>query len=279
MSLGLCKSCETPLKGKYCYVCGEKVIHPEKEYSLLHHTEEFIEGFFHFDNKFFRSVKLLVTKPGFLTAEYLEGRRVGYIKPLHLFLVLALVIAFVPARFTFLSQSLPTMQSYPDVLINKTLPEKVRAKKQWDYQVLKENFKKDFDNLSKPFSVLFIFILALFFWPVSGFKRKYFTENVVSAIHFYCFILIVVVGFFFLIQVMMWMHLDSWVSWLDSNDRAVVLFLFLFGWYCYHLFRKVYSLPKWRAVLSSLLIFVFTMISLLLLRASFYHLIMYKYLW
>jgi hypothetical protein len=180
--------------------------------------------------------------------------------------------------YSFISQSLPTLLSYPSFMINKTLPEKVMAKKQWDNETLKANFKKDFDNLAKPFSVVYIFIITLIFWLITGFKRKYFAENLVAAIHFYCFILIVVLGFFFLLQVMMWLHLDTWVQWVDSKDRALILFLLLFGWYCYNLFRRVYNLSKGRALISSLLTFVFTILSLLVLRASFYHIVLYKYL-
>jgi hypothetical protein len=128
MNTGLCKTCSTPLQGKYCYKCGEKVVEPEKDYSLKHHTEEFFDGFFHLDNKVLKSLKLLITRPAFLTEEYLECRRVKYVKPLHIFLVLALVLALLPARMSILSQDLNTMLHYPSFLINKKLPAEVLGK-------------------------------------------------------------------------------------------------------------------------------------------------------
>jgi len=39
----------------------------------------------HFDGKFFSTTKLLVTKPGFLPAEYIKGRRARYLHPIRMY--------------------------------------------------------------------------------------------------------------------------------------------------------------------------------------------------
>jgi Protein of unknown function (DUF3667) len=57
-------------------------------HDLLHDvTHEFL----HFDGKIVRTVKLLLTKPGFLTHEYFEGRRVRYVSPIRLYLVFSVL--------------------------------------------------------------------------------------------------------------------------------------------------------------------------------------------
>ncbi|MCB9249683.1 MAG: DUF3667 domain-containing protein [Ignavibacteriales bacterium] len=58
-----------------------------------------LEGFFNFDSKFFRSLKFLITKPGFLTNEFLNGRRVKYIKPFQLFIILNLLMLITSSFF------------------------------------------------------------------------------------------------------------------------------------------------------------------------------------
>ncbi|MDF2191682.1 DUF3667 domain-containing protein [Paraflavitalea sp. CAU 1676] len=39
----------------------------------------------HFDGKFFSTTKLLITKPGFLPAEYIKGRRASYLHPIRMY--------------------------------------------------------------------------------------------------------------------------------------------------------------------------------------------------
>ncbi len=47
------------------------------------------------DSKIFRSVKALLFKPGFLTNEYLAGRRARYVSPLRLYLVATFLFFFI----------------------------------------------------------------------------------------------------------------------------------------------------------------------------------------
>lgn len=49
------------------------------------------------DGKILQSVKLLFTRPGFLTREYVEGRRIRYISPLRLYLVFSVAYFAVSA--------------------------------------------------------------------------------------------------------------------------------------------------------------------------------------
>ena len=48
--------------------------------------EDSLEGFLHFDGKFFRTVRWLFTRPGFLTKEFIAGKRVSYTQPLRLYI-------------------------------------------------------------------------------------------------------------------------------------------------------------------------------------------------
>jgi hypothetical protein len=53
--------------------------------------DEFVEGIFHFDSTFWRSFLPLLFKPGFLTKEFLSGKRKPYTPPLRSYLILSLV--------------------------------------------------------------------------------------------------------------------------------------------------------------------------------------------
>lgn len=46
----------------------------------------FVFDLFHFDGKFFRTMKYLLLKPGFLAREHLSGRRMDYLHPIRLYI-------------------------------------------------------------------------------------------------------------------------------------------------------------------------------------------------
>lgn len=87
----LCPSCGTPRPGRFCGACGEKRVDPGHDHSLAHWVAEFFEGLTHFDGRFFRTFRTLVTAPGRLTRDHLLGRRVGAMAPLQLFFVVSVV--------------------------------------------------------------------------------------------------------------------------------------------------------------------------------------------
>lgn len=81
---GICRNCGAPVAGAYCARCGQK--------THLHRTigdavHELVHGVLHFDGKLWRTLPLLAFRPGFLTRDYIEGRRVRYISPVALFLL------------------------------------------------------------------------------------------------------------------------------------------------------------------------------------------------
>src|SRR5690242_461635 len=84
-----CLNCGTEVTNKFCPECGQENL--ETRENFFHLLGHFISDYFHFDSKFFRSLIPLFTKPGFLTKEYWQGRRVHYIHPLRLFFFITIL--------------------------------------------------------------------------------------------------------------------------------------------------------------------------------------------
>jgi hypothetical protein len=80
-----CANCGAELRGRFCAVCGQeaKPLDPP----VRHFAREFTQEFFDIDGRQLRSLRRLVFSPGFLTREYVEGRRVGWLSPLKLYLL------------------------------------------------------------------------------------------------------------------------------------------------------------------------------------------------
>jgi Protein of unknown function (DUF3667) len=78
-----CLNCGAHITGRYCSVCGQENIEPkETVWGLVSH---FFNDITHFDGKFFSTLKYLIVKPGFLSAEYIKGRRAGYLHPIRMY--------------------------------------------------------------------------------------------------------------------------------------------------------------------------------------------------
>lgn len=87
-----CANCGTPVTANYCGNCGQKG-HLHK--SVLHLGEELIHGLLHFDTKGWRTLPLLVARPGQLTRRYIDGQRTRFVSPLALFLFMMFFMFFV----------------------------------------------------------------------------------------------------------------------------------------------------------------------------------------
>jgi hypothetical protein len=84
-----CPNCATPLRGRYCHECGQRA--RSLRVRLRDVFEEAADELLHLDGKLVRTVRLLVTRPGMLTAELLAGRRARYVSPLRLFLTFSVL--------------------------------------------------------------------------------------------------------------------------------------------------------------------------------------------
>src|SRR5687768_12706751 len=91
----VCKSCGNNFTGLFCNECGEKVLEPSDR-TFKSFLVNIQIGITFADNKFLKSLRLTILKPGFLSREYIEGKRVNYLRPLQLFFVLNLVYFLFP---------------------------------------------------------------------------------------------------------------------------------------------------------------------------------------
>jgi hypothetical protein len=84
-----CKNCDAVLLGHYCSNCSQPAdVHVPTTMELIH---ELMEGITHSDSRLWRTLRCLVLQPGKLTQEFVAGRRVAYLPPFRLYLVLSVI--------------------------------------------------------------------------------------------------------------------------------------------------------------------------------------------
>ena len=87
-----CANCGEPLGGPYCSECGQRSVDLDPSTGALLH--EAAHELTDVDGKLLTTLRALV-KPGFLTQEFLAGRRASYLSPIRLYLMLS--VAFFAA--------------------------------------------------------------------------------------------------------------------------------------------------------------------------------------
>jgi Protein of unknown function (DUF3667) len=84
-----CKNCDAALAGHFCARCGQAAdVHVPSTKELIH---EALEGITHSDSRLWSTLRLLWFKPGALTRAFIAGRRMAFLPPIRLYLVMSVV--------------------------------------------------------------------------------------------------------------------------------------------------------------------------------------------
>ncbi len=88
-----CLNCNTETVGRFCHACGQENIEPKE--SVGSFFKHFFEDLTHFEGSFFRTMKALLFKPGFLSTAYMVGKRQLYIHPIRFYIFSSFVFFFL----------------------------------------------------------------------------------------------------------------------------------------------------------------------------------------
>lgn len=185
---GACPSCGTALAGDFCHACGER--NPAAEDRSLRHFFREVADEFTLDSKAARTVRLLVSRPGELTLEYLRGRRRPYVGPLRLYLVVFAVALILGSLLGSAAGSGAeagmSNSSFLDPPIDAMQHAVAQARDLTPAQA-KEAMTDRTMGLVSWFAVLTPLIFAAFLQLAYARQRRWFTEHLVFATHFAAF--------------------------------------------------------------------------------------------
>lgn len=180
---------------------------------------DFLGDYFTFDSLIIRSVKPLLFNPGFLTNEFLDGRRVRYIPPLRMFIFISIIF----------------------FLVLGSVDSSIAIEKNDEGEFLDSFFNVWFPRLFfllLPLFALFLFIL----FRKSGFYLKHF----IFSVHFHAFIFVLSTIFVVLIDYI-------FPSSVFLSQWAFVFTIGLLQVYLLVALRKVYQ-QRWFTILFKLIL-------------------------
>ncbi len=253
-----CKSCGNHFAGTYCNRCGEKVrVAADRTFKSF--LNDFVQAITLADNKFARTLWLLLSKPGFVSREIADGRTIRYMSIVQVFFVLNLVYFLFPIVQLF-SASLRTQMLAPlGFLLQVPIASKATSMHMnIDSFTLVYNLKSV--SLAKLLVMVFVVFASL---PLNFLYRKrnrFFTDHFGYAVELACFNLFVNA---ILVDV-----ITSVIPIGSYIGEGVVTALFI-GTNLYFLMRSshvFYNERGWKLVVKSMMMILFLKVALEMYR-------------
>ena len=90
-----CLNCGRSLEEehKFCPNCGQ--LNSIKKLALSDFFSEFFSGLFAYDSRFIRTMRVLLFKPGKISKDYIQGKRMRYVNPYRFFLTTAIIFFLI----------------------------------------------------------------------------------------------------------------------------------------------------------------------------------------
>lgn len=213
----VCDNCETILHGEYCHHCGQdNRTHIRGLGSILH---DFFQEFGSWDSRLVRTLVPLMFRPAFLSNEFVRGRRARYVPPLRLYLFISIVFFLVIAvvgnvdsdaiRMGLTDTTAPAEQADESgglqvgaSVAGRPLSERMNLSLPFLDEEGEAEFRRRLDRLAENPELFFRQVRALaptmmfLMLPVFAFvlkvfyiyKRRYYIEHLVIALHNHAFL-------------------------------------------------------------------------------------------
>jgi len=139
-------NCHTALTGRYCPICGQENLEPKE--TVWHLVQHFFNDITHFDGKFFSTVKYLMRKPGFLSAEYMAGRRASYLNPIRMYVFTSAIFFLILFSLKKPSDLVNMNSSTTDTEGKNSVPELEKKKMRYENDLKTENDDDDRKELA-----------------------------------------------------------------------------------------------------------------------------------
>jgi hypothetical protein len=218
----LCPSCGTVLIGEFCYHCGEKRPH-EHQLAFKHFALHGLHELTHLDSKVFATLRYLFSRPGYLTQEFVAGRKSRYMNPLSLFLVACALLFLADSYFPRSAYDVNWITRQDKSGKVDHAWEKLAARKHLPKEIVMERVQDRIHKISTAMQFATVLVLAGVLALL--YHKRYFVEHLVFAFHF--------LAMNFLANAVIRpftspLEVYTWASYLISAVVTIAYFIYLF---------------------------------------------------
>lgn len=152
-----CLNCSQPLRGdeNFCSYCGQK--NSTKKLSFSVFINNVFNGFFSYDSRFWTTFIPLLTKPGKVSKDYVQGKRARFVNPFQLYLNVSIIFFLILGiskrveRLSFIDEITHINENYDSIKqTNPKLIDSIFQTVKNDFEITSSNDtipSKDLSNL------------------------------------------------------------------------------------------------------------------------------------
>jgi len=267
-----CRNCGAPLTSKFCAACGEKRFVPG-EHSIKHFMGDIVRELTFLDSRFLYTFRLMVTNPGSLSYQYINGRRVSFVKPLSMFFIANLIYFLFPLYSTLNTPLNVQMQHMP----YSSIAERMVTQRLKEDKIPLKTFEVAYAQQSTNMAKLILFLMVLYFSVplalVNYSKELYFYDHLMVALEFFSLVVICVFlgihwSTYFLCWIVALAGGDIWFIMADSVISWVIVVAIIY--LLYRIGRSAYGMSAYRALMKAAILVACFVVVLQLYRASLF---------
>lgn len=262
----ICASCENKFHGRFCNICGERAIEPH-ERSLKEFVLDAWNSFTFLDGKFMRSLSHLIMKPGQMSLDISQGKRIGYMKPIALFLVANLIYFLFPFARTFNTTLTAQQRSFYGKVINS--PEQVEEKIE-ELKIDPEAFETKFNQkstiISKTILITIIPIFSIFLALIFVRSKRLFFDHLLFSIEFFTYTMFVTtIGYSLFTKTLVGLN-SSFINRLLNEDFFTLGALFITVYFVYRGLKTFYHQNTAQSIIMTIPTVLIFMLSVICYR-------------
>ncbi len=264
-----CLSCSNEFEGKYCNVCGEKVI-DQKDRRLVYFLGELVNAITFADSKLWRSVLSIVVKPGQMSHDYIRGVRRKYMRPLSFFFLANLIYFLFPIFNTFNTTLYHQTNSF-SFLHSSIAREMVNQRIETEelaYEEFEVKYNAKTTELSKLLLILMVFLSAMVFWVIHiGSSKKLLADHLTISLELMTYTLVVCMEAFGLILIGLKL---IGLSIASSEMYTSLMVLLLIGYFVFYAERNFYEFRRKRRWVNTIVVLITFMMNVFFYRAMLF---------
>ncbi len=149
-----CLNCENDIseEDNFCPNCGQ--VNDLQKVSLKQYLSAYFDDFLSFDSRLLNTIAGLVFKPGLITKNYVEGKRMRYMNPFKLYLQITILFFLVVGLFQTIDEFKPVAKSSSNIIPELNSEQGRAALDSIKSETLKELQKNDVELDSTTLSMI-----------------------------------------------------------------------------------------------------------------------------
>jgi hypothetical protein len=260
----------------YCPQCGQA--NRDLNVPVHHLIEEAVEGIFHFDKKSFQTIWALAFKPGFLTSEFVKGKRASYVAPMKLYVFISFLFflllsvssgsnemapstdaASTSIDITFFGMHSNELRNMHQTQLDSVMRSRGIAQSVMNRYMVRQlsrvssEGQRGFNHLLvKGISYMMFALMplfALFIYLLNRKKAQYYISTLIFSIHYHSFIFLLLTA-------------SLVVDWIADIGLIIFVPFVICPIYLYLALRSVYREKRMRTIGKTLAMGIFQAVSM-----------------